>query len=86
MGRKWLVRLGTNVNIWSDWWVGTGPIQDILEGEIEPHMLNWTVDRLMTDDGLWDLSCIQHIIPLTTQQEILAVPFPIVEGKPDTLV
>ena len=44
------------------------------------------MDKILYDDRQWDLSGIQHLLPLEIQQEILATPIPFVEDCIDTMV
>lgn len=81
-GRRWLIGNGTKVSICKE---GDGPLEEFVTGDVD-DMMNWNVDRLISDDRQWDLSRILHVLPQACIQQILAIPILFVEERDDRLV
>lgn len=63
-GSKWLIGSGTNINFWNDWWVGSGPLITVITPDLDPNLAALTVADVLSEDKLWDLSLVQHLLPL----------------------
>lgn len=57
---KWTIRDGSKVDLWKDWWCGSGPLILKYQG---PHTnSNTKVKEIVDDNDTWDLSNIAHIV------------------------
>lgn len=59
-GIKWTIGDGSKVDLWKDWWCGSGPLILKYQG---PHTNgNTKVKEIVDDKDTWDLSNIAHIV------------------------
>lgn len=73
-GIKWSIGDENLVDLWNDWWCGTGPLADSFPGS---HTKFCSKVREIIDNGAWKLDSIEHIVDSATLNEIASIPLPI---------
>lgn len=64
---------GRSTSIWYHWWVGEGPLVDVMGSNIPEFMSHWQVSNIIKRDR-WDTKKISHLLPLDIIKQIGEIP------------
>lgn len=85
-GLKWAIGTGDQVNVWHDTWCCDVPLSQILgpEAPVNPSLrVSDLIDPRLHN---WDLSSICSSVPISVQENILAIPLSRYAPSPDHMI
>ncbi|GAV74660.1 hypothetical protein CFOL_v3_18140 [Cephalotus follicularis] len=84
-GLVWKVGDGSSIKVWSDNWLGFGPLADHIVGNIPEDDMNIIVADLIDLNWNWNLSSISPALSLDITTKIYSLPIPILLSSIDIL-
>ncbi|GLT52280.1 hypothetical protein SLA2020_256280 [Shorea laevis] len=83
LGLRWRIGDGHQVKFWEDVWVGDKPLHEEALLPVAPALMDTPVSHAITTTGEWNETLLDHLLPRTVVDRILAIPISVYGQQED---